>query len=143
MAEKLAAKLQSNPGNAEGWALLARTYVKLNRLNDALPAFEKAVALNPKDAHLFADYADILATSQGGQFRRESQDLVNQALALDPNYPKAMLLKATIEFNAKHYQAAIDLWQQLLKEPGLDRETTKALKASVEETQHLLHPAQN
>ncbi len=58
MAAKLAAKLERDPDNAEGWAMLARTYYALNRYNDAVPAFEKATALIPKDAGLLADYAD-------------------------------------------------------------------------------------
>src|SRR3989344_2487920 len=80
LADKLAAKLQSNPDNAEGWALLARTYVELKRHQEALLAFEKASALQP-DPQLLADYADALALSNGGQFDKKSGDLVEQALA--------------------------------------------------------------
>ena len=138
LADKLAAKLQANPDNAEGWALLARTYVNLNRIKEALVAFEKASALSFKDPGFYADYADILALSNGGQFDKKSVDLVDQALALNPTQPKALMLKATIAFNSKNYQAAIESWEKLLKVPGLDAETTKETSGSIEEARRLL-----
>lgn len=138
LADKLAEKLQSNPDNVEGWGLLARTYMELKLHKEALPAFEKASALQPKDPQLLADYADALATSNGGQFDKKSEDLVDQALALDPAHPKALMLKATIAFNAKNYQAAIDSWEKLLKVPELDSETTKEASGSIKEARHLM-----
>ena len=141
LADKLAAKLQSNPDNAEGWALLARTYVELKRHQEALLAFEKASALQP-DPQLLADYADALALSNGGQFDKKSGDLVEQALALNPAHPKALMLKGTIAFNSKNYQAAIDSWGKLLKVPGLDVEAAKAASGSIEEARRLMSAGQ-
>jgi len=48
LADRLAEKLKDNPNNADGWALLARTYVELKRHKDAVPAFEKASAQSPR-----------------------------------------------------------------------------------------------
>jgi len=138
LADKLAEKLKANPNNAEGWALLARSYVELKRYKEALPAFEKASALLPEDPQLMADYADVLAMSNGGQFDKKSEDLVEQALALNPAHPKALMLKGTIAFNSKNYQAAIDSWEKLLKVPALDAETTKEASSSIEEARRLM-----
>ena len=143
LADTLAAKLKTQPDDAEGWALLARTYAEIKRNKEAVQAFEKAVALLPKDPGLLADYADALATSQNGQFDQKSEELVDHALMLDPQHPKALMLKATIEFNAKHYPIAITYWQKLLKVPGLDTETTQSLRTSIEEAQHLIHTTIN
>jgi cytochrome c-type biogenesis protein CcmI len=62
--ERLSARLASEPDNAEGWAVLARAYVYLERFADSLPAFVKAVELNPGDARLLADYADAMAVTR-------------------------------------------------------------------------------
>ncbi|MCF8159684.1 MAG: tetratricopeptide repeat protein [Polaromonas sp.] len=57
MAEKLAIRLRSQPDDAQGWALLARSHSVLGNPLEAVKAYEKAIALIPNDAVLMADYA--------------------------------------------------------------------------------------
>lgn len=137
LADRLAAKLKSNPDNPEGWALLARTYVEVKRYKESIPAFEKASTLIPKDPQLLADYADALAMSHGG-FDKQSEALVDQALAIDPGHVKALMLKATVSFNRKDYQAAIKAWEKILTTPGLDAERTKQARGSIDEARRLM-----
>ena len=141
LADILAEKLKAKPENAEGWALLARTYVELKRHKESLPAFEKACAMTPKDPNLLADYADALAVSNSNQLDKKAEDLVDQALAINPVLPKALMLKATIEFNSKNYQQAIANWEKLLTVSGLDAETTKQVRGSIEEARRMMNPA--
>jgi cytochrome c-type biogenesis protein CcmH len=60
MAEKLATRLKSQPGDAQGWALLARSHSVLGKPLEAVKAYEKAIALIPNDAVLMADYAEAV-----------------------------------------------------------------------------------
>jgi cytochrome c-type biogenesis protein CcmH len=57
MAENLAGKMKDRPQDAEGWAMLARTYGVLGRYPEAIAAYEKAIALRGDDNVLRADYA--------------------------------------------------------------------------------------
>lgn len=138
LADRLAEKLKNQPGNAEGWALLARTYVEVKRHKDALPAFEKASTLLPKDPNLLADYVDALAMSNGGRFDKKCEDLVEQALKIDPLHVKSLMLKATMSFNRKDYPAAIAAWEKILTVPGLDAERVKESKGSIEEARRMM-----
>lgn len=138
LADKLAEKLKNQPDNAEGWALLARTYVEVKRHKESLPAFEKAASLLPKDPNLLADYADALAMSNGGKFDKKCEDLVEQALKLDPLHIKSLMLKATMAFNGKDYPTAIAAWEKILTIPGLDAETTKQSTGSIAEAKRLM-----
>jgi cytochrome c-type biogenesis protein CcmH len=61
MTERLAARMKEQPNDAEGWAMLARSYSVLGRHPEALSAYEKAVALRKDDPQLLADYAKSLA----------------------------------------------------------------------------------
>ena len=61
MAEKLANRLKNQPNDAQGWAILARSYSVLGKQPEAVKAYEKAVALLPSDAMLMADYAEAVA----------------------------------------------------------------------------------
>ena len=54
---KLAAKLQQHPEDAEGWALLGRTYKAMQQYAQAREAFRHAVAAAPGDTALAAEYA--------------------------------------------------------------------------------------
>ncbi len=120
MAQKLADKLAKNPDNADGWALLAHSYVELKEHKNAVAAFEKAAELIPNDPQLFADYADALAVTNDGKFDAKSIALVEKALKIDPNHPKALLLTGTIAFNQADYAKAISAWERLQPLVGKD-----------------------
>jgi len=61
MAERLAARLKTQPNDAQGWAMLARSYAVMGNQPEAVKAYEKAVAMLPNDTALLADYAEALA----------------------------------------------------------------------------------
>ncbi len=112
MASKLAARLQNEPDNVDGWVMLARTYYALNRHAEAARAFDRAVALVPGNADLLADYADALGAAEGG-LKGKSLELVDQALKADPTHWKALALAGTAAFNRKDYQGAVAYWERM------------------------------
>jgi len=139
MAQKLADKLAKNPQNGDGWALLAHSYVELKEHKYAVVAFSKAVELIPNDPQLFADYADALAVTNNGNFEGKSTELVEKALKIDPNHPKALLLAGTIAFNNADYNKAIISWQHLAPlVPKDDPMLIKQLEANIAEAKLLL-----
>jgi cytochrome c-type biogenesis protein CcmH len=54
---KLADKLRQHPDDAEGWALLGRTYKAMQQYAQAREAFRHAVAAAPGDTELAREYA--------------------------------------------------------------------------------------
>jgi len=54
---KLAGKLQQHPQDAEGWALLGRTYKAMQQYAQARDAFRHAIEAAPGDTGLAAEYA--------------------------------------------------------------------------------------
>lgn len=58
LTERLAQKLERNPDDGEGWALLGRAYAELGRHDKAVGAYAKAVARIRNDPQLNADYAE-------------------------------------------------------------------------------------
>lgn len=129
----LKSKLEKNPGDGSGWALLARSYVELRRHAEAVPAYEKAVKAIPDDPQLLADYADALAVVNGHDLTGKPEELANQALKLDPHHTKALLLAATAAFNRKDYKLAIAHWETLQQDLPADSEVLPEVKASLNE----------
>jgi cytochrome c-type biogenesis protein CcmH len=115
MVDKLAARLKEQPDDGDGWAMLARSYAVTGRHHDAVPAFRNAVALKKGDAVLLADYADALAVTQDRRFEGEPLALVEQALRLDPNNVKALLLAGSAALERKDSAGAIQYWEKVTR----------------------------
>ena len=92
MVARLAARLEKNPDDAKGWAMLANSYRVLGRHAEAAKAYERMdkEVLN-KDPGQLASYADTLATLAGGNIDGRPLLLVMAALKLDPG-PRDVLV---------------------------------------------------
>jgi cytochrome c-type biogenesis protein CcmH len=135
--EQLAAKLKEQPDNAEGWAMLARSYVQLGRTTDALPAFAKALALTGDEPRLLADYADALAVTNNRNLEGEPTALVERALKVDPAHPKSLALAGTAAYNRKDYAGAVRHWERLAEVAPPDSPFRDQLLASIAEARQL------
>jgi len=120
MTESLAAKLKTDPNNAEGWAMLARSYAVLGRFDDAVTAYQRVLTLRQDDAQVYADYADALAVTRGRKLEGEPAKLIEKALSLDPRNFKALSLAGTVAFNQPDFKRAADLWQRALASAPAD-----------------------
>src|SRR5689334_8250667 len=88
--DKLAERLKQNPNDAQGWTMLARSYVMLERFPDAASAYEKVTALNANDADAWADYAEALALANGQNLAGKPTEAINKALQINPKHQKAL-----------------------------------------------------
>ena len=134
MTAKLAARMQQNPGDAEGWKMLGRAYRAMERLGDANDAYRKAVELKPDDADLLADYAESLALAAGRSLAGEPTRLLDRALKRDPHNTKILALSGSAAFERKDYKAAIRYWETIIKQPGISGELARALQKGVDES---------
>lgn len=133
MVDKLAERLKAQPDDAEGWTMLARSYTVLMRYRDALPAYQRAVELQPKNAALLADYSDTTAAANGGKANAESTALLDRALAIDPAQPKALALSGTLAFDRGDFPAAIAQWQKIADALPPDSEFHQQVVANIDE----------
>lgn len=128
----LAKRLEQNPGDANGWAMLGRSYVSLEKYDDASKAYAKAAELKKDDADILTEYAFALAMTNGRKLEGRPAELIKQALSIAPENPKVLQLAGTAEFEAKNYQQAIVYWQQLLAmssgNPDLEQSISKRIE---------------
>ncbi len=99
-------RLKAEPNDSKGWYLLARAKASVGRFDDAMKDYEKLVALTPKDADAWADYADAAAGAAQGKMEGKPIELIGKALAIDAKQPKALLLKGTYEIQRNDLAAA-------------------------------------
>ena len=130
----LAKRLEQNPGDAEGWAMLGRSYLSLEKYSEATNAYAKAAALKTDDADLLGDYAFAMAMANGRQLQGQPLELINKALQLDPKNPKALNLAGSAEYQAKNFKQAIEYWQRELDAaPATDAEERARVTQMIEE----------
>ena len=112
---RLAERLKENPNDAQGWAMLARSYQNFKRYKEASEAYARAAELTGNDAQLWADYAESLAMASDSGLEGRPLEAVNKALKLDPKNEKALWLAGSAAFEAQDFQQAVSYWEQLLK----------------------------
>ncbi len=67
MVDALAAKLEKDPGNLEGWAMLGRSYMVTGRFADAAKAFDKAGAAMEASSEMMLQVAELSAELNQGR----------------------------------------------------------------------------
>lgn len=113
MVETLAERLKANPDNPKGWAMLARSYKVLGRLEEAEQAFLNAGEIINSDPGLLVDYADLLA-ARANSVDGRPLELVNKALQLDPLQPTGLMMSGVAAYHRGDFVAAIQQWEKLL-----------------------------
>jgi len=137
MVAKLAARMQQSPDDGNGWALLARSYLVMQRHADAVAAYERAVALIKDDADLLADYADALAMTQGRRIDGKPLKIVERALKIDPLQWKALAMAGSAAFERKDYKTAVAYWEKLQSRAEPGSEFAREVAANVDEARQL------
>jgi cytochrome c-type biogenesis protein CcmH len=122
MITALAAKLEKEPNNPKGWAMLARSYKVMGRTAEAEKAFERAGSFIDDDPQMLASYADVVATNNGGSLAGKPAMLIQKALKADPDHPMSLWLSGTADLEVKNYGQALRTFEKLasLLPPGSD-----------------------
>ena len=134
MIERLAARLQAAPEDADGWRMLGWSYFHVQQASKAAEAYARAVALRPQSPELKSAYGEALVAAEAGTVTPKALEMFNAALALDAGNAKARYFVALAMDQAGKKKEALDAWLVLQAEPLGDepwvaelRERTQAL----------------
>ncbi len=125
MIGKIRDHLQQNPDDAQGWEMLGRAYMAMGRYAEAVPTFERLLALTgDSDPNALVRYADALAMSAGGRLGGKPTELLDRALALEPGHRTALWLSGMAAVERGENAVAVNYWRTLL--PLLQDPETKS-----------------
>jgi cytochrome c-type biogenesis protein CcmH len=79
MMERLAARLETAPGDIKGWRMLGWSYLNTGRYKLAAAAYAKAVELDPNSAELKASYEEAKAKASGSDTPETASSLPTEA----------------------------------------------------------------
>ena len=91
MVAKLETHLREDPNDVTGWVMLGRSYVALERMDDAIVAYDHAHRLDAGNAEAALGLGEAMSLRAGGNITPEAAKLFEQALSLEPGNPKALL----------------------------------------------------
>jgi cytochrome c-type biogenesis protein CcmH len=114
MVETLAKRLNANPNDPQGWAMLARSYKVMGRLDEAEQAFIKAADKVNTDPDLLVEYADLLAARADSNLEGRPLELINKALALNPQHPMGLMMSGVAAYARSDFAGAEAQWKKLL-----------------------------
>jgi len=133
MVADFALKMEKDPDNLQGWAMLGRSYRILGRNEDAAKAYGRAGSFINNDPELLAEYADTLVANANGNFSGKPLQLINQALKLDPKNLLALWLSGTASFASGNYKVAVQTWEKLAQQLPPGSEEARAIESSISE----------
>jgi len=116
MVERLATRLQEQPGDLDGWLRLGRAYQVLGEHDKAADAYDHAASLKPDDASILARKVDVMLGD------KQPTDPIPEAAIptlkrleqLDPREPRALWYLGLAAAQAHRTDEAKSYWQRLL-----------------------------
>jgi cytochrome c-type biogenesis protein CcmH len=91
MVARLEQHLRDQPQDLKGWLMLGRSYLALNRLDDAVVAYDHAHQLDGQSAEAAMGLGEAMSLKAGGNITPAASQLFEQAVTLAPGNPKALL----------------------------------------------------
>lgn len=140
LIEQLYGKLKQAPDNMEGWSLLARSAMNMERYDLAEDAYRNLIRLSEQQDANPAPIYGLLAQAQyfgnGGVMTTAVNDALNKALTLDAGESNALGLKAIHAFEQAQYREAARLWQQIVR-LNPDHPARSSIEAGITRARHL------
>jgi cytochrome c-type biogenesis protein CcmH len=135
-AQELEAKLQTDPNNAEGWVLLARTESMLGNWHKASDAYGRAIALGRRAPDIYAGYGEMLVLGADGIVSPAAKDAFDQALAIDSRNEVARYYLALADVQAGEDKHAIQRWLSLAADLPADSPMRDSIARGVAAAAH-------
>ena len=113
MVAKLETHLREDPKDLAGWLMLGRSYLALERLDDAIVAYDHARKLDADSAEAVLGLGEAMSLRAGGNITPAAAQLFEQALTLEPGSPKALLYGGFAAAARGDYAVARTRWLAL------------------------------
>lgn len=130
----LSARLEDNPNDPQGWALLGRSFLFLDEPRAAAGAYAQALRHGgDQDPDILVTYADLLGSLDGGDLTARALPFVNQALEIEPDHANALWLAGLAAFRTSDYETTREHWERLEQQLAPGTEEARLIRSNLEE----------
>ncbi|MGY8870835.1 MAG: c-type cytochrome biogenesis protein CcmI [Pseudomonadales bacterium] len=137
--QMLVSELKENPENAEGWYILATTYMNLGKFEQGVSSFKRVLEILPNDAPQYVgvmgQYAQGLYFAKGGKMDQEVRQQIQRTLDREPLEVTSLGLLGIDAFEQSRLEDAIAYWRKALTnaEPGAAESLKTGIQRALEE----------
>lgn len=140
MVEGLAARLEDDPSDIEGWLRLAQSRTVLGEPEAAKEAYQRAMEQAPGDTDVLRAYAGSLLggrhpETNAASVGAEAVDLYRKIVEIDPNDPEAHWYLGLAAVQQGTIDDAKSHWQRVLEVLGPDHPNYAAVQSSLEQVE--------
>ena len=132
MVEAVKQRLRDNPEDANGWFILGRTLMSLQKIDQAVTAYQRTYDLVGEDPGVLLSLADALAMQQEGMMAGEPEQLVLRALEISPQEPNGLWLAGLAAEQKQEFALAHDYWTRLLPLIDEDPESIREVRGLID-----------
>ena len=114
LVNTLKERMVDNPDKIDGWLLLGRSLVSLERYGEASEAFKQAFKIDPTRAEIAASAAETVFMAERGKFTQDVRHYFQLAQKLNPQDHKALYYLGLDFAQQNKYSAALQHWVDLI-----------------------------
>ena len=129
--QKLTARLQTHPDDLNGWLLLARSEIDLNRYQDAVNAYRRAADLSKQRPDVVGDWGEAQVLAADGKVTAEAKQAFETALADKDSAPRSRYYLALAKMQAGDAKGALQDWVDLEAESPADADWLPLLRRRI------------
>src|ERR1035438_4530567 len=113
MVAKLEQHLRRQPNDLAGWLMLGRSYLALERAEEAVAAYEHARGLDANNVDALLGLGEAMSLRDGGDLTPAEAELFEKAVTLAPNNGRALLYGGFAAAARGDLATARSRWQAL------------------------------
>lgn len=130
---QLRERLAAEPDRADGWLLLGRSLLATDRPTEAIPALDRAIALEPEDVEGYALRAEALTLAADGSVTPQAQRDFRAVLEREPQHPGARYYLGLARLQEGDTRGAYDDWYALAADSPADAPWLDLVQARLRE----------
>lgn len=131
MIAEVEGHLARNPNDGRGWEVIAPVYLRLGRVEDAIKARRKALALNGETSERQAGLGEALVAAGDGKLTPEARKSFTRAVELDGGNIKARYFTGVAAEQDGQPAAAVEIWRAMLAAAPADAPWAEFIRQEV------------
>ena len=131
-------RLQQDPDHPQGWYLLGRMYLSQHNAHAAVTALMKANQMQEGQPEVMTALAGAIFVDNHQRLTKPAKKLLEDSLKIAPDNIEAINLLAVNAYVTKHYQTAIQYWEQMIPYFDPDSKDGKQLFSMIHQAQKKL-----
>jgi cytochrome c-type biogenesis protein CcmH len=133
MVVALKKRLQEKPDDAQGWFLLGRTYMAMEKYPLAAEAYEALLKITGDEPTIMLSLAEAITFSNKGSMQGRPAELIRKTLEISPDNQSAIWMGGLLESQEGNYSKALELWRRLEPKLAQDPAAQEKLRQLIKE----------